>query len=265
MYSSYSLLKSSSINIVCNCGLELGYIFPIPFAKEMASRTPFTTIPLGILFKDDVIMTICHNECDVVKDFISFHQKRGEGFIDVVDMTFRLFLTSSVWYLKHLKQIGSRINQAKRALDDDINNESLVALSRLQDSLTYFMTSIRCNENLLQKLRFKLPVDELDIDLIEDVGIEVTQAREIAGIYSDILESTMDTYSNVINNNMNKTMRTLTAFSIVMMFPTIVGTIYGMNLINGLETNPYGMPIAMGISVVASAAAWLVLKYKKLI
>ncbi|MBR1883067.1 MAG: magnesium transporter CorA family protein [Muribaculaceae bacterium] len=250
------------------CDSEDGWtlvILRIPFAKEMASRTPFTTIPLGILFKDDVIMTICHNECDVVKDFISFHQKRGEGFIDVVDMTFRLFLTSSVWYLKHLKQIGSRINQAKRALDDDINNESLVALSRLQDSLTYFMTSIRGNENLLQKLRFKLPVDELDIDLIEDVGIEVTQAREIAGIYSDILESTMDTYSNVINNNMNKTMRTLTAFSIVMMFPTIVGTIYGMNLINGLETNPYGMPIALGISVVASAAAWLVLKYKKLI
>ena len=86
------------------------------------------------------------------------------------------------------------IEKAKRNLDREVNNESLIGLSRLQDSLTYFNTSIRGNENLLQKLKFKLQIDELDADLIEDVNIEMTQARETTSIYSNILESTMDTY-----------------------------------------------------------------------
>ena len=117
-------------------------------------------------------------------DFVSYQQKRGQGFTDYVDMIFRLFLSSAVWYLKRLKQINTLIEKAKHNLDSEINNESLIGLSRLQDSLTFFITSIRGNENLLQKLKFKLQVDELDADLIEDVSIEMTQARETTNIYS---------------------------------------------------------------------------------
>src|SRR3712207_1528908 len=146
-------------------------------------------------------------------------------------------LFRSVWYLKRLKQINTLIEKAKHNLDQGVNNESLIGLSRLQDSLTYFITSIRGNETLLQKLKFKLQVDELDADLIEDVNIEMTQARETTNIYSDILESTMDTYSSIINNNMNTVMRTLTSVSIIMMFPTLIASIFGMNLINGMENS----------------------------
>ena len=180
-------------------------------------------------------------------------------------MIFRLFLSSAVWYLKRLKQINALIDRAKRNLDHDINNESLIGLSRLQDSLTYFVTSIRGNENLLAKLKFKLQVDELDADLSEDVNIEMSQARETANIYSDILESTMDTYSSIINNNMNTVMRTLTSVSILMMFPTLIASLFGMNLVNGMETSPFGFMIALVISVVVSGVFWWIFRRRRLI
>ena len=63
--------------------------------------------------------------------------------------------------------------------------------------MTYFVTSIRGNETLLSKLKFKLPVDELDAELIEDVNIEMNQARETANIYANILDSTMETYASM--------------------------------------------------------------------
>ena len=240
-------------------------ILRIPHSGNKDVRTPYSTIPLGIVFRDDVMMTITYFDTDMMRDFTVFHKKRGEGFVDVVDLTFRLFLSSAAWYLKHLNQIGRRIDQAKLALDREVDNASLVALSRLQDSITYFNTSIRGNENLLLKLKFKLPIDELDADLIEDVGIEMNQAREITRIYSDILESTMDTYANVINNNMNHVMRTLTSFSIIMMFPTLVASIFGMNLINGMEESHYGMAIALIISLGISMASWVFLKHKRML
>ncbi len=240
-------------------------ILRIPFVKEIRSRTPYTTVPLGIIHKRDVTITVCFHETNMMIDFVSYQQKRGEGFTDYVDMIFRLFLSSAVWYLKRLKQINNLIEKAKRNLDREVNNESLIGLSRLQDSLTYFITSIRGNENLLAKLKFKLQVDELDADLIEDVNIEMSQARETTNIYSDILESTMDTYSSIINNNMNTVMRTLTSVSIILMFPTLIASIFGMNLINGMEDNKFGFLFAIVMSALISGISWWIFRHKRLI
>ena len=240
-------------------------ILRIPYVKEIRSRTPYTTVPLGIIHKRDVTITVCFYETNMMIDFLSFQQKRGEGFTDHVDMIFRLFLSSAVWYLKRLKQISMLVDKAKRNLDKEVNNESLIGLSRLQDSLTYFQTSIRGNENLLQKLKFKLQIDELDADLIEDVNIEMTQARETTSIYSNILESTMDTYQSIINNNMNTIMRTLTSVTIILMLPTLVASFFGMNLINGMENSPVGFVIAIIISVLISVISLLVFRHKRLI
>ncbi len=240
-------------------------ILRIPYVKEVRSRTPYTTVPLGIIHKRDVTITICYYETNMMIDFVSYQQRRGEGFVDYVDMIFRMFLSSAVWYLKRLKQINLIIDKAKRDMDHNVDNASLISLSRLQDSLTYFLTAIRGNETLLQKLRFKLQVDELDADLIEDVNIEMSQARETARIYSEILDSTMETYRGIINNNMNTVMRTLTSVSIILMFPTLISSLFGMNLINGMEEKFWGFPIALAISIVVSVGSWAFLRSKKLL
>ena len=88
-------------------------ILRIPYVKEIRSRTPYTTVPLGIIHKRDVTITVCYYETNMMIDFVSYQQKRGSGFTDYVDLTFRLFLSSAVWYLKRLKQINTLIEKAK--------------------------------------------------------------------------------------------------------------------------------------------------------
>lgn len=237
-------------------------ILRIPYVKEVKSRTPYTTIPLGIIMNKDVFITVCNFETNLMIDFVTYQQKRNVGFTDAVDLIFRLFFSSAVWYLKRLKQINARIDAAKQHLDRNIDNVDLINLSRLQDSLTYFATSIRGNETLLSKLKFKLPVDELDADLIEDVTIEMSQARETTSIYADILDSMMETYASIINNNMAKVMKTLTLVSMFLMVPTLVASLFGMNLKNGLENNPVGFPFAIILSVAITAGFWWYAKRK---
>ncbi len=237
-------------------------ILRIPYVKEIRSRTPHTTVPLGILIHDDIIITMCNYETNMMIDFVSYQQKRNQGFTDAVDLVFRLFLSSSVWYLKRLKQISALIDDSKHKLDHQINNEDLIGLSRLQDSLTYFITSLRGNETLLSKLKFKLPVDELDADLIEDVTIEMNQARETTNIYTNILDSTMETYASVINNNTNSVMKTMTSISIVLMFPTLVASLFGMNLLNGMEDAWWGFPLVSVLSIAIAIASFWTFKHK---
>ena len=237
-------------------------ILRIPYVKEVRSRTPHTTIPLGIILNKGVCITVCNYETNTLIDFVSYQQKRNLGFTDSVDLTFRLFLSAAVWYLKRLKQINVLIEEAKRNLDRKIENEDLVGLSRLQDSLTYFLTSIRGNETLLSKLKFKLPVDELDADLIEDVTIEMNQARETTNIYANILDSTMETYASVINNNMSGTMKQMTSVSIILMFPTLVASIFGMNLISGIEDVWWGFPAVILLTIAVTGLFFYLFRRK---
>lgn len=237
-------------------------ILRIPYVKEVRSRTPYTTVPLGIIHKRDVTITVCYYETNMMIDFVSYQQRRGEGFVDYVDMIFRMFLSSAVWYLKRLKQINLIIDKAKRDMDHNVDNASLISLSRLQDSLTYFLTAIRGNETLLQKLRFKLQVDELDADLIEDVNIEMSQARETCNIYTNILDSTMDTYASIINNNVSSVMKVLTSISIILMFPTLIASLFGMNLVSGMEHEWWGFPLAVALSIGVTVLFWWYFKRK---
>ena len=82
-------------------------ILRIPYVKEVRSRTPYTTVPLGIILKDDVCITVCNFETNLMIDFVTYQQKRGVGFTDSVDLVFRLFLSTAVWFLKRLKQISN--------------------------------------------------------------------------------------------------------------------------------------------------------------
>uniref|UniRef100_UPI003FD6FD86 CorA family divalent cation transporter n=1 Tax=Alloprevotella sp. TaxID=1872471 RepID=UPI003FD6FD86 len=108
-------------------------ILRIPYVKEVASRTPHTTIPMGIILNKGICVTVCNYETNMMIDFVSYQQKRNQGFTDSVDLVFRLFLSSAVWYLKRLKQINILLEEAIRKLDRQIDNEDLFGLSRLQD------------------------------------------------------------------------------------------------------------------------------------
>jgi magnesium transporter len=75
----------------------------------------------------------------------------------------------------------------------------------------------------------------------------------------------METYRGIINNNMNTVMRTLTSVSIILMFPTLISSLFGMNLINGMEEKIWGFPIALAISLIVSVGSWAFLRFKKLL
>lgn len=238
-------------------------ILRVPYMKEDNSKSPYITVPVGIILKKEICISVCYCETNMMNDFLNHYQRRNTGFTDSVDFVFRLFLSSSVWYLKLLKQINQRIERAKIELERNVENKDLLSLFHLQNCLTYFITSLKGNEILLSKLKFKLPVDELDADLIEDVEIELKQAHETANIYSNILSRMMDTYASIINNNVSTVMKVLTSISIILMFPTLIASLYGMNTVNGLENSPYGFFFIFCLSVVVSVAFLWFFKRKR--
>jgi magnesium transporter len=90
----------------------------------------------------------------------------------------------------------------------------------------------------------------LEEELLEDVEIELKQAIDSSHIFSDILSGMMDAYASVISNNLNVIMKRLTSISIILMIPTLIASIYGMNVTNHLENNPNGIYLILFGSII---------------
>ena len=133
-----------------------------------------------------------------------------------------------------------------------MNNHKLVQLMNLEKSLVYFATSLRTNEVLMMKLKRTniLEFNEDQDDLIEDIIVDNSQALEMANIYTNILSSTMDTFASIISNNLNTVMRRLTTVTLILMVPTLIASLYGMNVKLPMANHDLAFPMIVVVSVI---------------
>lgn len=238
-------------------------IMRIP-VKSQDVKLPFQTIPVGIVFKGEICVTVSFQQTEMLTDFVAYTKRKRINIKDNFDLVLKLLLSSSVWYLKYLKQVNQKIKLAENNLEKSIKNEELQALLQIEKCLVFFMTSLKGNDILLHRIRnIKSQKEHFDPELLEDVEIELRQAQETTNIYSDILTVTMDAYASVISNNMNTIMKQMTSISIILMIPTLIASLYGMNVPNNLENNHYGIWIVISISSLLSLFGVFLFKRKR--
>ncbi len=232
--------------------------------KSNDIKLPFQTIPLGVIFKDDVCVTITFYKTEIIHDFMLYSRRKNIQVKDNCDWVLRLLLSSSVWYLKYLKQINQKIKLAEDNLEKSIKNEELQALLQIEKCLVFFITSLKANDVLFHRIKnLRAYKASYDPDLLEDVEIELSQAQDTANIYSNILTGMMDAYASVISNNMNNIMKQMTSISIILMIPTLIASLYGMNVPNGLEESKYGIWILFLVSVILSTFGVFLFKRRR--
>ena len=242
-------------------------IIDIPFATEQDGAVIYSTMPLGIIYSKDNIVTVCLKENSVLAEFA---QGRIKGVYTnmKVRFIFQILYRVSVRYLQYLKQIDKISKDVEKQLHKAMKNQELFQLLDLEKSLVYFSTSLKANEATIKKLSRGrvIKLYEEDEDLLEDVLIEVSQAIEMCNIYSSILSGTMDTFASIISNNLNIVMKYLASFTIILSVPTMIASFYGMNVRDIPFANvPYGFWIAVGIAAIASLAAIIALIKNKLL
>ncbi|RTY95835.1 magnesium transporter CorA family protein [Flavobacterium sp. GT3R68] len=239
-------------------------ILRIPI-KSNDEKLPFNTAPLGLIFKDDVFVSLCFHQTDMLSDFVLYSQRKKITIDNHFDLVLKLLLSSSIWFLKYLKLINQRVKQAEENLEESIKNEELQALLQIGKCLVFFITSLKGNDILFHRLKnLKNYKDTFDPDLLEDVEIELRQAEETTNIYSNILTGMMDAYASVISNNLNVIMKKLTSISIILMIPTVVASFYGMNVPNNLQDSTNGFIIVILISLIISVFGVFLFKKKNM-
>ncbi|MGI5848479.1 MAG: magnesium transporter CorA family protein [Christensenellales bacterium] len=238
----------------------------IPVIEPEGTSFLYNTMPLGIIITENNIITVCLEESTIIEDF---YKGRVKGF-DCTKKTrfvYHLLYKNSSRYLQYLRQIEKASTQVENALHKSLKNRELIQMLKLEKSLVYFATSLKANELVLEKmlktnLIKRYPDDD---ELLEDVIIENKQAIEMCTIYREILTGTMDAFASVISNNLNIVMKFLTSVTIILTIPTLLASLWGMNVDVPFEHMPGGFLIVSGISLITTAVVALVLWKKKLL
>lgn len=191
----------------------------------------YFTVPVGILLFKDMVVTVCASDCEVLQELA---KGKVKDLSPSNKSAFVLWLMgrAAIVYLRYLKDLNRRTATIELELQRSVKNTELVRLLAIEKSLVFFTTSLRSDEMVLEKLHKGIAVrfKEDEAELLEDVATDFRQAIEMSNIYSDILSSMMDAFASVISNNLNIVMKRLTIVSIVLMIPTFIVSMFGMNV-----------------------------------
>ncbi len=220
----------------------------------------YLTIPIGIVLTPDNVITISSHKKTVLKRFLKMKVK---GFDPSDQQKFVLLIFEQIVrdYLYCLKQLNTKRNEIEKELYDSSRNQELRRLLSIEKSLVYFVNSLSANDLLKLKMKrtdfLEIRNNEVLTDLFEDIIIDNGQALEMSNVYTNILNGTMEAYASIISNNLNMVIQRLTLVTIILMVPTLVASLYGMNVPLPFKNSEYSFYFIIIFSIVISLfLAW---------
>ena len=259
---TYSLDQDEMARVERDEGYTL-ILLRIPHFQGETHDIPYSTIPMGIIIKDNLIATICRYESHIIHTLTNGKYRK---FKTAKRYRFVLYvlLETATRYLSYLREINRAVDHVEDQLQKSTRNRELLQLLKYQKSLVYFTTALHSNEVMMERLQRMRMFNQYDEDeeLLEDVITENQQAIQVTNINAEILSGMMDAFASIISNNLNVVMKALAAITIVINVPAIVAAFYGMNVTLPGEDHPLAFLTVFGISVLLSSMA-VIIFYKR--
>ncbi len=243
------------------------FIVDVPIIEKKEDSDVYTTMPLGmIVVRDDFFVTVSLRKNKIIENFEKSRIKNFQTY-KKTRFIFQILYQNASYYLTYLKQINKETEIAEYILKNSMKNKELLKLLNLEKSLVYFTTSLKSNEIVMEKtLRGKIiKLYDEDEEILEDAITENRQAIEMAQIYSNILNGTMDAYASIISNNLNGVMKFLTSITIILAVPTMISSFWGMNVGLPLQNSPIGFAVMVIISILLTLGVSWWLKKKDML
>jgi magnesium transporter len=224
--------------------------------RDVASVTPYVTLAFAIILTPQRVITVCAEDTALWGELLS-SRGRLPSPDDPIHFLGTVFLHVARQYLAFLQSIRHESDDVERAIHGSMKNQTLVRMLNLGKCLVYFTTSLRANEPMWERMRRVAGRDltEDEQDLLDDVRVEFGQARDLADIYSNILNGMMDAFASIISNNVSSVMKFLATITIVLMLPTLVSSTLGMNVPLPFGDSPFAFWVTIGVSFLLSAIA----------
>ncbi|MFB3892106.1 MAG: magnesium transporter CorA family protein [Phycisphaerae bacterium] len=240
---------------------HVALIFKRPKNYSSEDNFVFKVASTGLFFFKDRLIIV------LAEDAPLFEGRQFAKVTSLQDVMLRLIYRSIFHFEEHLKVINMISSQLEHEVNTAMENKHLLNLFTLEKSLVYYLNAISSNAVLIEKLKnsaAKIGFTPENIEFLDDIIIENNQCHEQAQVYSNVLSSLMDARASIVSNNLNRLMKTLTLITITIMLPTLVVSLFSMNVLMPFDKDH---PASFwGIATLAAASvlvAVMIFRYKK--
>lgn len=260
-YTINSVLDSDEIPRIDFEKSYISTILKLPKSNHGMSLD-FRVMSYGLfLFKENLIIIFPEN-------IPIFDWKGFKGLKSINDVFSKCVDYSTSHFMEHLKVINLLTDEIEQKINESMENKFLLNMFSLEKSLVYYLNAIRSNVMVIEKLKNSLNKTNFNIDeqdLLFDVHTESNQCLSQAEIYSDVLTGLMDARVSIVSNNLNLLLKLLTNITIFIMVPTLVASLFSMNVTLPFQLNqsPYGFWIIMLFAAGSFILSLLIWKIKK--
>ncbi|MBS4762310.1 magnesium transporter CorA family protein [Carnobacteriaceae bacterium zg-ZUI252] len=238
--------------------------FDVPYFDTPANS--YTTRPVVFIIKDTTMYTFVDDERDYSQINHLLNRSVQNGvYLSMYHMIFSILYNFSMMYHEKLRVLHKERDNIEKAFRTNADNKEIYRLMNVEKGLVYLLTSLRSNKIALNTLRRRwgygaTAFSDGEAEKIEDVLVELSQAIEVSEINMMLIEKEKSTYSTIIDNNLNATMRSLTIITALLTIPSIVFGFFGVNTRIPFQDDPFGwiytIIIALVLVVGTAYAFW---------
>lgn len=225
-------------------------------------ETGLYTMTLTVILTHNYIITISPSKCPLIEGLIRYKIKLGTT--QKSKLLFYLLLRITHDFSAKIKAVRNAVIEQEKSIKG-VSNDTIFLLTKHEDILNQYLATLVPIKTLLEGItsgRF-VSLYEKDHDLLQDLSIAIKQSEDLCRVSVKSINSLRDAYQIMFTNNLNKTIKFLTAITIIFTIPTMIASIYGMNIPLPLTSNPYAFPIMLSVIAFSLICSILVFIRKK--
>ena len=200
------------------------------------------TTTFTILITKDYFITICPQKSNLVPHLLAQKPKLSPDHPSKFLIYILLKITQE--YTLQIKKIRTNVLKQEKKLAH-VESKDIVMLTLNEEILNQYLSSLIPLRNVLESItsgKFTLLYDK-DQDLLEDLLNASIQSENLCTINLRSIRSLRDSYQIIFTNQLNKTIKLLTALTIILSIPTMIASLYGMNVQMPYQTSPYAFSV----------------------
>lgn len=239
-----------------------GGVFYLIIRFPMEEGNNIITVPLLVCVTNENIVTLCKNENQIIRKFID--TKLAFCTTQKTQLLLKILLEIFSSFDHYLVRIMKDIRHKKIKIDD-LNNKDILYLVQEEEALNDFESSLAHNISVLEKIlsgRY-ITLYEKDKDITEDLFMDSKQTLEMSKVALKSIRNIREAYSTILSNELNKVIKILTGATIVITIPTIVSSIFGMNVQLPFSGDPFAFIYIMFIILAFSILIFIALFKRK--
>ncbi|MCE5187521.1 MAG: magnesium transporter CorA family protein [Planctomycetaceae bacterium] len=202
-------------------------IFKRPKHYQATDNFLFKVASTGVFVFKDLLVIVVGEEAPL------FDGKPFVRIQSIQDLILKLLYRAISHFVEHLKGIDMLAGEIEKQINISMENRYLLNMFTLEKSLVYYINGINSNGVLIEKLKnnaLRMGFTPENMEFLDDILIENNQCRGQADIYSQVLSSLMDARASIVSNNLNIRIKALTVITIAIMLPTLVVSLFSMNV-----------------------------------